>query len=173
MDKSLLSDTATFLDDPFSSLLDHRILSALSTLKFTHPTLVQAQAIPLILQGKDVLAKARTGSGKTAAYGIPAVQKVLTLKTAQEASDNASGKEGVKVVIMVPTRELALQVQKFIESITTYCEGVVSCFNAVGGKGSAGAGARLNLDDVPDILITTPSKCLALLQSKVSYHRPS
>jgi superfamily II DNA/RNA helicase len=80
MDNSLLESSLTFSDEPFASLLDARILRSLADLSFTHPTLVQAQAIPLVLQGKDVLAKARTGSGKTAAYGLPAIQKVLLAK---------------------------------------------------------------------------------------------
>ncbi|MDN8760283.1 DEAD/DEAH box helicase, partial [Staphylococcus aureus] len=58
------------------------MLRALADLKFAHPTLVQAKAIPLLLEGKDVLARARTGSGKTAAYLVPAVQRVLELKAA-------------------------------------------------------------------------------------------
>lgn len=80
MDTSLLDNTVTFASEPFPSLLDARILRALADMAFTHPTLVQTEAIPLILQGKDVLAKARTGSGKTAAYGLPAVQRVLSAK---------------------------------------------------------------------------------------------
>ena len=80
MDTSLLEPALTFSSPPLSTLLDARLLRSLADLSFTHPTLVQAQAIPLILQGKDVLAKARTGSGKTAAYGLPAVQRVLLAK---------------------------------------------------------------------------------------------
>jgi superfamily II DNA/RNA helicase len=80
MDTSLLEPALTFSSPPLSTLLDARLLRSLADLSFTHPTLVQAQAIPLILQGKDVLAKARTGSGKTAAYGLPAVQRVLMAK---------------------------------------------------------------------------------------------
>ena len=70
----------SFASPPYSTLLDARILRALADLKFAHPTLVQAKAIPLLLEGKDVLARARTGSGKTGAYAIPAVQKVLEAK---------------------------------------------------------------------------------------------
>lgn len=63
------------------------MLRALADLSFAHPTLVQAKAIPLLLEGKDVLARARTGSGKTAAYCVPAVQKILDLKgVSQQAS---------------------------------------------------------------------------------------
>lgn len=70
----------SFASPPFSTLLDARVLRALADLKFAHPTLVQAKAIPLLLEGKDVLARARTGSGKTGAYAIPAVQKVIEAK---------------------------------------------------------------------------------------------
>jgi ATP-dependent RNA helicase DDX56/DBP9 len=56
-------------------------LKALADLNFAHPTLVQAKAIPLLLEGKDVFAKARTGSGKTAAYAVPALQKMLSIKS--------------------------------------------------------------------------------------------
>jgi superfamily II DNA/RNA helicase len=73
----LLSPT-TFTS--LSHLLDPRLLRSLADFKFLHPTLVQAKAIPLALEGKDVLAKARTGSGKTGAYCIPTVQKVLVAK---------------------------------------------------------------------------------------------
>lgn len=90
MDNSLLESSLTFSDEPFASLLDARILRSLADLSFTHLTLVQSQAIPLVLQGKDVLAKARTGSGKTAAYGLPAIQKVLLAKAVSARFGTAS-----------------------------------------------------------------------------------
>lgn len=79
---------ASFASAPYTTLLDARLLRALADLKFAHPTLVQAKAIPLLLEGKDVLARARTGSGKTGAYSIPAVQKVLEAKDVSCASRN-------------------------------------------------------------------------------------
>lgn len=57
--------------------LDPRLSRALAMLKYTHPTQVQAQAIPAALAGKDILARARTGSGKTVAYTLPIIQKLL------------------------------------------------------------------------------------------------
>lgn len=65
----------------FSNIIDSRLLRALADLGFARPTLVQSKAIPLALEGKDILARARTGSGKTAAYCIPIVQKILNSKT--------------------------------------------------------------------------------------------
>ena len=64
----------------FSYLLSPLILRALADLGFSRPTLVQQKAIPLALENRDVLARARTGSGKTAAYSIPLVQKILNAK---------------------------------------------------------------------------------------------
>ena len=64
----------------FSHLLSPVLLKALSDLGFARPTLVQEKAIPLALENRDILARARTGSGKTAAYSIPLVQKILNAK---------------------------------------------------------------------------------------------
>ena len=65
----------------FSHILDVRILRALADAGYVRPTLVQAKAIPLALESRDILARARTGSGKTAAYCIPVVQKILSAKS--------------------------------------------------------------------------------------------
>lgn len=78
-DANLIDDERSF--DSFSDILDVRILKALSDLGFARPTLIQSKAIPLALEGRDILARARTGSGKTAAYCIPVVQQILTSKT--------------------------------------------------------------------------------------------
>lgn len=77
-DPSLADHKVSFA--AFSHLLDARILRALADMGFARPTLVQAKAIPLALESRDILARARTGSGKTAAYCIPVVQKVLSTK---------------------------------------------------------------------------------------------
>jgi ATP-dependent helicase YprA (DUF1998 family) len=60
--------------------LDDRLRKGIYKLGFQHPTLIQSAAIPLALKGKDILARARTGSGKTGAYGIPIVQSIIPLK---------------------------------------------------------------------------------------------
>lgn len=78
-DARLVDSKATFTS--LSHILDARILRALADMGFARPTLVQTKAIPLALENRDILARARTGSGKTAAYCIPVVQKVLNAKT--------------------------------------------------------------------------------------------
>lgn len=67
------------------------------------PTLIQETAIPLLLEGKDVLMRARTGSGKTAAFSIPVIQKILNLK-------NTSRHQCIKALILSPSKELCGQV---------------------------------------------------------------
>ncbi|EJT49333.1 ATP-dependent RNA helicase [Trichosporon asahii var. asahii CBS 2479] len=158
---ALLDSELTFASPPFSTLLDARILRALADLKFANPTLVQAKAIPLLLEGKDVLARARTGSGKTAAYVVPAVQRVLELKGATSPAE--SDYQVTRAVILVPTRELAMQVTNFVKSISTYCEGLVSVVNVASGATNV---QKILLNDNPDIVVATPTKLLALLQSK-------
>jgi ATP-dependent RNA helicase DDX56/DBP9 len=78
-DPRLVDSKATFAS--FSHILDTRILRALADMGFARPTLVQAKAIPLALESRDILARARTGSGKTAAYCVPIVQKILSAKS--------------------------------------------------------------------------------------------
>lgn len=80
----LVDTKATFAS--FSHILDARILRALADMGFARPTLVQAKAIPLALESRDILARARTGSGKTAAYCVPVVQKILSAKSVRASS---------------------------------------------------------------------------------------
>ena len=87
--------------------IDLRLVKAVRKLGLEKPTPVQARCIPLVLQGKDVLARAPTGTGKTYAYSIPLLQKVLSR---QDGSVGAAMEAaGVGGVVLVPTRELCQQ----------------------------------------------------------------
>ena len=90
----------SFSELPISSYTQER----LSSLNFSIPTPVQAAAIPQALAGKDVLATAQTGTGKTLAFLIPVIERLL-----QPAKPD-SGKSGIAALVLVPTRELAMQV---------------------------------------------------------------
>lgn len=89
--------------------LDPSILRAVEELGFEQPTPIQEEAIPPLIEGRDLIGGARTGSGKTAAYGLPLVQRV---------------REGgpVRAVVLVPTRELALQVSDALSTFAEYLE---------------------------------------------------
>ena len=86
------------------------LLRAVSEQGYTTPTPIQARAIPEILAGRDLLAAAQTGTGKTAAFTLPMLQKL-------QAAAPAEGKRAIRVLVLVPTRELAAQVE---ESVRTY-----------------------------------------------------
>ncbi|KAJ3282095.1 ATP-dependent DNA/RNA helicase, partial [Borealophlyctis nickersoniae] len=128
-------------------------------LGFTHPTLVQAKAIPLALEGKDVLARARTGSGKTAAYCLPILQKILGGK-----ESGATETAGVRALMLVPTRELAEQVHRHIKDMTLYCSKEVVSVNLATADASVGNHGSL-LAANPDVIVSTPSKVLAFLDN--------
>jgi superfamily II DNA/RNA helicase len=84
--------------------LSSSLLDGLSAMGYTQPTPVQEQAIPIILAGKDIVASAQTGTGKTAAFLLPILDKI-----AKEESDF------INTLILVPTRELALQIDQQVE----------------------------------------------------------
>jgi ATP-dependent RNA helicase RhlE len=102
----------------FSSLnLAPEILKALAEFGYTKPTPIQAQAIPIVLQGRDLMAGAQTGTGKTAAFALPMLQKLLPL-----ASTSASpARHPVRALILVPTRELAIQVEESVKVYAKHC----------------------------------------------------
>ncbi|MGM9426561.1 DEAD/DEAH box helicase [Hydrogenophaga sp. MI9] len=95
---------------PFSSLgLAPALAQAAADLGFTQPTPIQSEAVPAVLAGRDVLATARTGSGKTAAYALPLLQRWL--------STPADGPRRTRALVLVPTRELAAQVGEVLRSL--------------------------------------------------------
>lgn len=87
------------------------LMQALDESGYQTPTPIQAQAIPVVLSGKDLMAGAQTGTGKTAAFGLPILQKLLPLAS----SSTSPAKHPVRALVLAPTRELAIQVQENIE----------------------------------------------------------
>ncbi|KAG9050423.1 ATP-dependent DNA/RNA helicase [Tulasnella sp. UAMH 9824] len=158
-DANLVDDERSF--ESFSDILDTRILKALSDLGFARPTLIQSKAIPLALEGRDILARARTGSGKTAAYCIPVVQKILTSK---KSSSSSQASQGLRALILVPTRELSEQVTYHIKAVAKYCEKQVIVTNIA--SGNSNHLQQIILSDQPDVVVATPARILPLLQSK-------
>ena len=100
--------------------LDDRILKAIARLGWVTPTLIQEKGIPLILEGKDVLARGRTGSGKTAVFAVPIIQKILTEK--QSAKEQIT-----RALVLAPTKELCQQLHKTFVALTVSCSRDVRC----------------------------------------------
>uniref|UniRef100_A0A8D0G453 Probable ATP-dependent RNA helicase DDX56 n=1 Tax=Sphenodon punctatus TaxID=8508 RepID=A0A8D0G453_SPHPU len=134
--------------------LDWRLLQAIAELGWAKPTLVQEKAIPLALEGKDLLARARTGSGKTAAYAIPLIQHLLQVKMSPSVTEQA-----VRGLIVVPTKELGQQVAQMMRQLTMYCARDVRIVDISGQADMAAQ--RPILMEKPDVLVGTPSRVLA------------
>ncbi|CAG4991820.1 unnamed protein product [Colias eurytheme] len=136
--------------------LDDRILKAISQLGWSNPTLIQETAIPLLLEGKDVLMRARTGSGKTAAFTIPVLQKILNLK-------NTSTHQCIRALILSPSKELCGQITSVVSDLTLKCSREVRCIDI-----SSNANTQVQkslLADKPDIVVATPARALAHLKA--------
>ena len=127
------------------------LVSQLQSLRIQQPTPIQEQAIPHVLAGRDVLAGAQTGTGKTAAYGLPLIQRLLDDKT-----EAPLAKGDVRSLILVPTRELAQQV---LDNLVSYAEGTF--LNIVAVYGGTSMKVQVNkLAAGADILIATPGRLL-------------
>ncbi|PFH56999.1 hypothetical protein XA68_15652 [Ophiocordyceps unilateralis] len=137
--------------------LDSRLLQAVSQQKLVKPTLVQRKAIPMALDGGDVLCRAKTGSGKTAAYVLPVLAGILKRKSADV---NAAA---VSALVLVPTRELADQVFKVVERFTAYCAKDVQAIKLTDKLSDAVQ--RSLLSTSPDLVISTPARAWHHVQS--------
>ena len=129
------------------------ILKALQGEGYTHPTPIQEQSIPILLQGKDLLASAQTGTGKTAAFAIPILQHLV-----QDRSRN-HGPRPIKALIVTPTRELAIQIE---ESFTAYGRFTDVKNMVIFGGVKQGAQTQALRKGV-DVLIATPGRLLDLM----------
>ena len=135
----------------FSTLgLQANLLSTLDALGYEDPTPIQQAAIPQVLAGHDVMAGAQTGTGKTAAFALPLIQRITAQKEAN--SD-------IRVLVLTPTRELAQQVH---QSFVRYSEGLD--VNTVAAYGGASINPQLAaLSEGCDVLVATPGRLLELV----------
>jgi superfamily II DNA/RNA helicase len=137
---------------PFASLgLIEPIVQTLASLDYTTPTAVQQQAIPAVLSGKDVMAAAQTGTGKTAGFALPILQRLFK-------RDKPVGSNAVRALVLVPTRELAEQVH---ESFRTYGAGL-NLRTMVAYGGVSINPQMMNLRKGVDVLVATPGRLLDL-----------
>ena len=131
------------------------LLRALATENYTHPTPIQTQAIPAILEGRDVLGLAQTGTGKTAAFGLPLLQRLSQDRT-------VAGPHGVRALILAPTRELAVQIS---DSLKTYGRHLHLRHTVILGGVSQNKQVEAMRHGV-DILVATPGRLLDLVRQK-------
>ena len=141
--------------------LDKNILSAVSSEGYESPTPIQAQAIPFALDSRDIMASAQTGSGKTAAFLLPTLQK-LTKRSEKPG-------KGPRALVLTPTRELAAQVEK---NALAYAKNM-RWFRTVSIVGGASFGYQTRALSKPvDLIVATPGRLMDLMQSgKVDFDR--
>ena len=133
---------------PISSAIKRNLSQA----GFHRPTDIQYKAIPSILKGEDVLAVAQTGTGKTAAFAIPVINKIHSIKTSKRS-------RGIHCIVMVPTRELAGQIGRVFDSLAQRTK--VKCFALYGGVEQDAQIKRLQ--DGIDVLVATPGRMFDLI----------
>ncbi|WAJ69171.1 ATP-dependent RNA helicase SrmB [Catenovulum adriaticum] len=139
----------------FSDLeLDDVLLNAVEQQGYTKPTVIQQLAIPPALDGKDILASAATGTGKTAGFVLPALQHIL---------DYPRGRtNGVRILILSPTRELAEQTYKVAKQLSCFTE--ANCAIITGG---INYGKHKDISDgLVDILVATPGRLLEYIENE-------
>ena len=134
---------------------DPQLFEGLQSMGYVKPTPIQAQAIPLILDNKDLIACAQTGTGKTASYLLPLLQHIST-----------TDKKHTKALILAPTRELAQQIDQQVEGLA-YFAGISSIAVYGGGDGMIYEQQRRAMTDGVDIIIATPGRLIAHLASGV------
>ncbi|HEY4654641.1 MAG TPA: DEAD/DEAH box helicase [Cyclobacteriaceae bacterium] len=126
-------------------------MDGLSSMGYSSPTPIQVGAIPAVLSGRDVVACAQTGTGKTAAYILPILQKILHTETRH-----------LNTLVLAPTRELAQQIDQQIEGFA-YFMGISSIAVYGGGDGAAWDKQKKALESGADIILATPGRLIALL----------
>ncbi len=132
---------------------DYDLLDGLDSMGFTTPTPIQEQAIPIILDNKDLIACAQTGTGKTAAYVLPILDKILQTKHRH-----------LNTLILAPTRELAQQIDQQIEGFSYFLD-ISSIAVYGGGDGNIFNQQQKAIRQGADIIIATPGRLIAHLTS--------
>ncbi|MDE2088821.1 MAG: DEAD/DEAH box helicase [Gammaproteobacteria bacterium] len=140
--------------------LNSKLFKAIEASGFTTPTDVQRQAIPVVLAGRDLMASAQTGTGKTAAFVLPALERLFTPSPARGC--------GPRVLVLTPTRELAMQVHDNIRSLGRFCRFTTG--SVVGGMSYT---PQIKLLKEPlDLLVATPGRLLDHMeQGRVDFSR--
>jgi superfamily II DNA/RNA helicase len=136
------------------------LLARLTELEYKVPTPIQAQAIPSVLEGRDLIAGANTGSGKTATFALPMLQQLHAIKP---SVNKASKGNYVAGLILVPTRELAKQVADSIKSYAVHFNGEIKTVAVFGGVSVNTQ--MLALRGGTDMLVATPGRLLDLISS--------
>ncbi len=145
--------------DSFSQLnLAEPLARAVADLGYESMTPIQAQAIPVVIQGRDVMGAAQTGTGKTAAFALPLLQRML----AHENASTSPARHPVRALVLLPTRELADQVAQAIKAYAKYTQ--LRCTVVFGGMDMKPQ--TLELKRGVEVLVATPGRLLDHIEAK-------
>ncbi|KAI7739769.1 hypothetical protein M8C21_003634, partial [Ambrosia artemisiifolia] len=151
------ADGVSFHADSFMNLhLSRPLLRACEALGYTKPTPIQAACIPLALTGRDICGSAITGSGKTAAFALPTLERLLFRPKHRPA---------IRVLILTPTRELAVQIHSMIGKLAQFVTDIRCCL-VLGGLPMKAQEAALR--SMPDIVVATPGRIIDHLRNSMS-----
>ncbi|NTW32828.1 MAG: DEAD/DEAH box helicase [Bacteroidetes bacterium] len=133
---------------------DSRLLEGINAIGFKTATPIQEQAIPVILEGNDLIGSAQTGTGKTAAFLLPIIHKIISFKN----------DEHIKAMVIVPTRELAIQIDQNMQGLSYFTS--VSSIPVYGGTdGVSFSQEQQALTEGADVVICTPGRMIAHLNN--------
>ncbi|CAO2833814.1 unnamed protein product [Amaranthus hypochondriacus] len=135
--------------------LSRPLIRACEALGYSKPTAIQAACIPLAMAGRDICASAITGSGKTAAFSLPTLERLLYRPKRVPA---------IRVLILTPTRELAVQVHSMIEKLAQFTD--IKCCLIVGGLSTKVQ--EVALRSLPDVVVATPGRMIDHLRNSMS-----
>ena len=140
--------------NPFAHFgLDERLLKAVAEMGYERPTPVQEQAIPIVMAGKDVIGSAQTGTGKTAAFGLPILHRIL----GEHAKHHV-----LRALILSPTRELAAQIEEALKDYARHTK--IKIASVIGGVSIVPQTKALR--EGVDVLVATPGRLLDHLQQR-------
>jgi len=140
--------------------LDERIMHGIYDLGFEYASPIQAESLPLTLAGRDIIGKAQTGTGKTAAFLITVLQKLLKVQPEERFASEP------RALILAPTRELAMQIAKDADGLAKYTG--LNIVTVLGGVDYEKQRNQLQ-NEVVDVLVATPGRLLDYLQQNVVY----
>lgn len=151
------ADGVSFHANSFLDLhLSRPLLRACEALGYTKPTPIQAACIPLAMTGRDICGSAVTGSGKTAAFALPTLERLLFRPKHRPA---------IRVLILTPTRELAVQIHSMIGKLAQFITDIRCCL-VLGGLSTKAQEAALR--SMPDIVVATPGRMIDHLRNSMS-----
>ena len=152
-----------FISTSFQNLgLSAELLRAVAEQGYTQPTPIQAQAIPVVLAGRDLIGAAQTGTGKTAGFTLPMLQLLSSHANYKNSASTSPARHPVRALILVPTRELAAQVQ---DSVRTYGKHLRIRSTVI--FGGVGIGPQIaELRRGVDIVVATPGRLLDHVQQR-------